>query len=641
MPHDGTGGAERLSGEICLTLTVRTPLIVGNERYAAKDAEGWRPASANDEQGTLGAGLGGRCIARGRQVLEPLRLPDEHGSVVIPGPSLKGMLRSALGALTGAPMERVGERHYTYRPNARWCDPPRRIDPCPAIVLDVRDGLPTEVDVFEAKKAEFDGSASMLRYRGGMEARLAGTADPQHYGLTKRWLHAAADPHGVPIARNAKIDDVVRQAWRRTAAVLADDKRGHLHGAHPDLHKAAKRDLATRHLRTVCQSPDFQIGDMIYVEWDTHSNRIVAFGHHYYFRWAYNDSVRRVWDNGAGGLVDRPQVSPTADEKRTSHPGGPPVSLTGARRLFGYAVDKTNHGVKGIAGNDGGEGDNDWSQLAGRLAFNAAVEVIAAGKADEASRFLNPSGRAGDFCVSLPQMGLPKSSAVEFYLDQSSAAPRNGTAGSLVTYGDLVHEVGGKAVARDRGGDLAGRKVYLHQPNAAGDDYAGDISAGTLLDEHAPIVRFVSRRNTQFRVKLRFAELEESELALVLDALDFGESSAAEPKHGHKLGYARPLGFGSVVISVDAVRVVRAVSGVADAALPASFELANFARSDAARTGTHWDRFKALHRLDGAPRDVAAKSGPYPTEEGAPNGPAAVLRFHNSVRQKHLRDRRG
>jgi hypothetical protein len=95
--HDGKNPsqAELLSGELQLTLTALTPLLAGNYQYAdGQDSD--------------------------KKIIEPLLLPDArfaHGRVAIAGTALKGMLRNNINALLAAPMERVAERTYSYRPN--------------------------------------------------------------------------------------------------------------------------------------------------------------------------------------------------------------------------------------------------------------------------------------------------------------------------------------------------------------------------------------------------------------------------------------------------------------------------------------------------------------------------------------------
>jgi cold shock CspA family protein len=102
--HDGWNGGELLSGEIFCELEALTPLLPGNMRYKAKDA---------DPQQLHKWGFG--SVDPEKQIAEPLRLPD--GRVVIAGSALKGLIRHSLGALAAAPMERVAEHHYSYRPN--------------------------------------------------------------------------------------------------------------------------------------------------------------------------------------------------------------------------------------------------------------------------------------------------------------------------------------------------------------------------------------------------------------------------------------------------------------------------------------------------------------------------------------------
>ncbi|MBK8579480.1 MAG: cold shock domain-containing protein [Candidatus Accumulibacter sp.] len=121
--HDGNGGGDLLSGELLCTLTARTPLLPGNDRYKIKEAD----------RGRL-AGWGFPDLPDDKQIAEPLRLED--GRVVIPGSALKGMLRHSLGALLSAPMERVGERRYTYRPNLGHADSAMR-ECRPAVVSSV------------------------------------------------------------------------------------------------------------------------------------------------------------------------------------------------------------------------------------------------------------------------------------------------------------------------------------------------------------------------------------------------------------------------------------------------------------------------------------------------------------------------
>ena len=110
--HDGTSSKDRLSGEIRFELETLTPLLVGWERGQVGDNESDWPLPANlpsiDQ------------LANKKSVLCPLRAPWGKRPVIIPGDSLKGLLRHEMGALLGAPMERVADRSYSYRPNSMF-----------------------------------------------------------------------------------------------------------------------------------------------------------------------------------------------------------------------------------------------------------------------------------------------------------------------------------------------------------------------------------------------------------------------------------------------------------------------------------------------------------------------------------------
>ena len=101
--HDGTDDGACHSGELCITLKALTPLLVGQRQHQREFEEG-HPLRHSKE-------------GEKRALLEPWRLDDEQRRVAIPGSSIKGMLRHHLAALLNAPMERVAEQEYTYRPN--------------------------------------------------------------------------------------------------------------------------------------------------------------------------------------------------------------------------------------------------------------------------------------------------------------------------------------------------------------------------------------------------------------------------------------------------------------------------------------------------------------------------------------------
>jgi hypothetical protein len=274
---------------------------------------------------------------------------------------------------------------------------------------------------------------------------------------------------------------------------------------------------------------------MIWVEWDTVKQCIVSFGWHYYYRWAYVDTVRRKeWAR------KRPGLFPLDEEKRPDAEGAP-LGLSPVRRLFGYTSGDEHAGD-----NEGSKciGQRDYQQLMGRISANAAIEVIT----PDLIRFLPPT--------LLKELGLPRPSAVEHYLEQPYyqppyyPGPRPSDRARLVTYGD--------AAGYDDPGKLAGRKFYLDREDAhAGEPWKGDTE-DNRLSKHSTLAWEASSPGRRFRFTVRFRDLDPAELAAVLVALgphQFRDVAGGAHPDGYcsKLGYARPLGWGSVRIETKAL----------------------------------------------------------------------------------------
>lgn len=181
--HDGGGTSEELlSGEILCTLEALTPLLPGNARYPAiRKKEGEENSMAEADLAKLQA-WGFANAKPGKQIAEPLRLAD--GRVVIAGSALKGMIRHSLGALLSAPMERVAERHYTYRPNFGHGGKESRLECRPAIVKKISDDE-IEVDVLPKPRSAIflhrNGPVSFSSYKAG--TRLEGKYNDLAFGV--------------------------------------------------------------------------------------------------------------------------------------------------------------------------------------------------------------------------------------------------------------------------------------------------------------------------------------------------------------------------------------------------------------------------------------------------------------------------
>ena len=529
--HDGTSSANRLSGEVRFELETLTPLLVGWERGQVGDAESEWPVPE-----TLN-GVG--HLAQGKSVLCSLRAPWGKRPVIIPGDTLKGLLRHELGALLGAPMERVAERSYSYRPNAMFPKDPNpflvprlaRVPKNGVVMKDLdaqhRVRVPTRLELLSDNLKYDQGRSQNVNYYRFDDTNGAPYRGGQGAGKklnSKHNLHKtlAANPNGT--VETVDVPETVQQGYLATIRHLVDLDHGHFSERHPDVPNVVKGDDARNRILKAAKDEVFQPGDMIWVEWDTEKKCIVSFGWHYYYRWAYVDTVRRDADAQNGkrrGLFPLP-------EEREQDSDGAPKALSLVRRLFGYTGD--NEGSAGI-------GKGDYEQLMGRVSINAALEIVGEDEADD-QRFLPPT--------FLRELGMPRPSAVEFYLKQPHHPnSRPSDRATLVTYGD--------AAGYDAPGELAGRKFYLDRSDAYTGEPWKDESAANRANQRSTLALEASKPGRKFRFTLRFRDLDPAELAAVLVALcphQFREVLEGTHPNGYcsKLGYARPLGWGSVRI---------------------------------------------------------------------------------------------
>jgi len=544
--HDGKEGGELLSGELRCTLEALTPLLPGNARYKCtkEQANKW----------------GFDRLDPDKQIAEPLRLAD--GRVVIAGSALKGMIRHSLGALLSAPMERVAERHYTYRPNLdlNRQGVPEKYTVRPALVVakddegcvvevfsDARDAIFVRNDTLEElrrnardnvirgvvlgctiERNKFSDRLSrkkgqqtrlnhrLVEYRGGIDGE--GIFGAAFIPPTKTYQYALVPVSGV-VGQFLIGSELYQRYLHDQKSVIACDTEGHL-TAHP------LSDLDTKKAqKAIFRNAELKINQLIYVELTTENgkvtqnSRIVSFGHHFRYRWAYSSSVRKQQGKVRGCL------NPLDCERQDAAP----ARLSGARLLFGYVRDdKTNPIGQGV-----------FERLAGRIAINHAVS-------DGVPEFLGEKSKG--YSVSLKILGQPKSSAWEFYLRQGQTANR-----PPATYGDLPG---------DAGGELAGRKFYRHQPRSQKvSDIATTEDKITRSKEdkimrlkQATLARFICRTGTRFLFAIRFQGLRAWELGALLAVLQPGRLAAPggdSKVYAHKLGLGRPLGMGSVRIDID------------------------------------------------------------------------------------------
>lgn len=540
--HDGSNTTDALfSGEIRCTLQALTPLLVGNTHYEYSKAN----SEIRDAWSELDKSLDKKTI------IEPLRLND--GRVVIPGTSIKGMLRHSLSALLHAPMERVAEHHYSYRPNTAHADRSRiQREVRPAIIEQWTTERRTVLLLPDPRCAVFIRSDAWNKVQPSIKTHnatqwLRGTFDSlkiEKYPLltnpegqtqlnhrvcnyaggidgngvlarNKTYEHALIAKNDLEKSKTIAIPESVYNAYLKTQEILQNKTIGHLSNRHPLSANFKPADVAGAIANSTTLSP----GQLVYVEVELQNNQppsVTSMGHHYQYRWAYTSSVR--YKNGQ----EREELSATNAEKTLIDDA--PHQLSGARLLFGYTHSEQVPIGKG-----------SFERLAGRIAINHAVS-------NGIPEFLSEEKQ---YCIPLAILGQPKASSWEFYLNQNEQAP--------LTWGDLPG---------DAGGDLAGRKFYRHQPKVKEVDKLTDNSA--LKTELAPLARFVSKAGTKFKFAIRFRQLRKWELGVLLATLQpkllAGQAEDNQGKqravqYAHKLGLGRPLGMGSVVVNTDAILV--------------------------------------------------------------------------------------
>lgn len=93
----------------------------------------------------------------------------------------------------------------------------------------------------------------------------------------------------------------------------------------------------------------------------------------------------------------------------------------------------------------------------------------------------------------------------------------------------------------DRQGNIAGRKFYFHHHG----QIQGDVKKTPYNQHICPL-----NSGSQFEFTIDFYNIQEDELALLLYAISL------EPTMRHKIGLAKPVGFGSVKIEITAIALI-------------------------------------------------------------------------------------
>ena len=142
--------------------------------------------------------------------------------------------------------------------------------------------------------------------------------------------------------------------------------------------------------------------------------------------------------------------------------------------------------------------------------------------------------------VTLPPLSSPKRSNMEFYLQRPKGA-------WFWTYDYYVQ--GGTGTVVPTRATINGRKFYWHNRNMK-------LPENVDMTKLNVTVRPV-KKDVIFTGKVYFEKISETELKQLVWLLNNGENVTTweEKNYGYKLGMAKPLGFGSVSLRVEEVKV--------------------------------------------------------------------------------------
>lgn len=156
--------------------------------------------------------------------------------------------------------------------------------------------------------------------------------------------------------------------------------------------------------------------------------------------------------------------------------------------------------------------------------------------------------------IILPELGEPKPEAVEFYTTPPYCLNEKPEEGNGFWTYDYKHKivkgkVSKKKVLFEKGElKLRGRKFYWHK-NVEMNKYAKPgATLSSMRQRIRPMKATSSDLGSIFCFRIYFEELNREQLRQLKWAVDFGNKDCA-----HKIGRAKPLGFGSVQMSVNAL----------------------------------------------------------------------------------------
>ncbi|SHH47469.1 TIGR03986 family type III CRISPR-associated RAMP protein [Virgibacillus chiguensis] len=134
--------------------------------------------------------------------------------------------------------------------------------------------------------------------------------------------------------------------------------------------------------------------------------------------------------------------------------------------------------------------------------------------------------------MTLPSLGQPKPGAVEFYTEKNN---------SYWTY-DYTQKGKTRTPLEPSEIKIRGRKFYWHHEPK-------NYDLKTNMDEMETTIKPLNKGNA-FTFTIYFERLTEKELNQLCNVLDINQSK----EHAHKIGRGKPLGFGSIQVTIDRIQ---------------------------------------------------------------------------------------
>lgn len=495
------------SGEMQVELTCLTPFFTGAERYK-KTRDGYRPKGKGDEkEHTYIAPLTYPSMRFDQESGEPV-IP-EGAQFVIPPTTLKGLYGNLIDKITAAPMKRVTEPKSGIQ--FRLLKSPQMVRA--GILFEGEDGW----KIYPAKKNPAMSFHRHWRTRARVHSVFDLTTDEVEvaygYGTKHKSVVISIKPGRTDLLTiPSKVIEIYKQTWDR---------------------------------KTIKNRPELQNGMAIFFL-TNEAGKVVAISPNFRLKWPFVDGITQTDRyHSKKPAKNRPQFGYLPGEA-LKNVAIQETKLTPRQRLLGYTFQQECKQADVAK-------EKYLEAYAGRVNFNFAVHD-------------HSTGRVYSEPWTLPILGQPKPSSYEHYLQADGHPPL------VKDYGLPLHEETQKP-------KLAGRKHYLHQPvnkvkrSEIHHDNPGQN--GTLLSH----LRWDFQNDCPFpvfRFTVRFTRLADWEVGLLVRVLNLSGSQAPEKlaalirqSHKHadalkalelraiKIGYARPLGWGSAMSQVKGLRLAK------------------------------------------------------------------------------------